>query len=84
MPDPWEKLPIQKSCQMMGTVQKLITQKELSHNELQAIKRRIFSFGDIMFKHDIGISQIRNIDNTGKLLDVINSLKTDEILTMFQ
>jgi len=74
----------------MGAVGRLLENKPLYDREIDAIQRRLFAFGDIMFKHDIGISDVRNIRTTegsiyfmGYLRGLINEFDTDELNQMF-
>jgi len=77
-------------CQMMGAVGRLLEHKPLYDSEIDAIQRRLFAFGDIMFKHNIGIDDVRDIRTTessayfmGYLRTMINEFSGDELTEMF-
>jgi len=83
-------MPEEMGCQLMGAVGRLLEYKPLYDYEIDAIQRRMFAFGDTMFKHDIGISDVRDIRTTessayfmGYLRTIVNELSGDELTEMF-
>jgi len=77
-------------CQLMGAVGRLLEHKPLYNAEIDAIQRRLFAFGDIMFKHNIGIDTVRDIRTTessayfmGYLRTLVNEFSGDELTDMF-
>lgn len=57
--------------------------QNVTTKEIDVIKRRLFAFGDIMFKHDIGITDIRNINDPYKLTLTLQEFTRTELETMF-
>ena len=77
-------------CQLMGAVGRLLEHKPLYTAEIDAIQRRLFGFGEIMFKHNIGIDDVRDIRTTessayfmGYLRTLVNEFSGDELTEMF-
>jgi hypothetical protein len=62
---------------------RILMDQNVTTKELDVIKRRLFAFGDIMFKHDIGITDVRNIKDTYTLTLMLNELTRTELETMF-
>jgi len=83
-------MPEEMGCQLMGAIDRLLENKSLYDREIDAIQRRLFAFGDIMFKHDIGISDVRDIRHAkgdiyfmGHLRGLINEFSHEELDRMF-
>ena len=56
---------------------------EITSHELDTLKRRLFAFGEIMWKHDIGITDVRNINDADSLMLTLNEFTRQELETMF-
>lgn len=74
----------------MGAVTRLLTHKPNTARELDAIQRRLFAFPDIMFKHDIGITDVRETRHArgdiyfmGYLREIINEFSPEELERMY-
>lgn len=74
----------------MGAVGRLLEYKPLYNKEIDALQRRLFAFPDIMFKHDIGITDVRDIRTTetkdhfmSYLRTLLNEFTGDELTQMF-
>ena len=83
-------MPEEMGCQLMGAVGRLLEHKPLYEKEIDAIQRRLFGFGEIMFKHNIGIDDVRDIRTTessayfmGYLRTLVNEFSGDELTEMF-
>jgi len=62
---------------------RLLMDQQVTTKELDTIKRRLFAFGDIMFKHDIGITDVRKINDPYTLTLILNEFNREELETMF-
>lgn len=58
-------------------------QVEITDKELDVLKRRLFAFGEIMWKHDIGITDVRNIKDAEGFTLIISEFTRKELETMF-
>ena len=83
-------MPEEMGCQLIGAIDRLLQTKPLYDREIDAIQRRLFAFGDIMFKHNIGIDDVRNIRTTegnmyfmGYLRGLISEFSHEELDIMF-
>jgi len=83
-------MPEEMGCQLMGAVGRLLEYKPLYDYEIDAIQRRMFAFGDTMFKHNIGIDDVRDMRTTldkdsfmSNLRGFINEFSGDELTEMF-
>ncbi len=76
-------MPETTGCQMWGIMNNFLLHNSLTDRELDAIKRRLFGFGQIMWKHDIGISDIQGIADPVELRMMINEFTGDELAEMF-
>lgn len=56
---------------------------EITDHELDVLKRRLFAFGEIMWKHDIGITDVRNIKTADDFSLMISEFTREELETMF-
>ena len=60
-----------------------LMQVEITDKELDVLKRRLFAFGEIMWKHDIGITDVRNIKDAEGFTLIISEFTRKELETMF-
>lgn len=60
-----------------------LMQIEITDHELDALKRRLFAFGEILWKHDIGITDVRNIKDAEGFSLIISEFTRKELETMF-
>jgi hypothetical protein len=76
-------MPEETGCQTWGIMGRVILGAEITDKELDVLKRRLFAFGDIMFKHDIGITDVRNIKDAETLRFTFNEFTREELERMF-
>jgi hypothetical protein len=76
-------MPEETGCQTWGIMGRVIMGAEVTDKELDVLKRRLFAFGDIMFKHNITITDVREITDPEELRFTFNEFTREELERMF-
>ena len=83
MTEPWEGIPTAVGCQLWGVIGRLLTDKEITDNELNAIKRRFYGFQGILIARGYQYSDINILQSPIEIKGVINELEPVDIAFMF-
>ena len=76
-------MPETMGCQLWGVMGRFLTYAETTTKELDAIKRRMFSFEDIMRGHGFRMQDIQELKTLDELRSTINELDPFDIGEMF-
>ncbi len=70
-------------CQLWGIMGKFLTYEQLTPHELDAMKRRLFAYLDVIKDIGYDISAIQVIKNEDMLRTVINEMKPEHLGEIF-
>ena len=76
-------MPETTGCQLKSVMTRFLTYDPLTGKELDAIKRRMFGFEDIMRGHGFRMQDIQEIKTLDELRSTINELDPFDIGEMF-
>lgn len=76
-------MPETAGCQLWGTIGQFLTHQTITDKEIDAIKRRLFGFQDIMEKHEYTLADIQELSTPEDIRQTINELTPTDIAEMF-
>lgn len=76
-------MPEETGCQTWGIMGRTLMGVEITDKELDTLKRRLFAFGETLWKHNIGIDDVRNIKDAEDFSLMISEFSREELENMF-
>jgi len=70
-------------CQLWGIMGRFLTDNEITDQELDAIKRRLFAYQDINDAHNITLYDIQELKSREEIRNMINEYTPIEIGKLF-
>lgn len=83
MAEAWEEIGETSGCQMWGIVGRLLADQEISGNEINAVKRRLFAFPEEAMKKDIYLEDVQDITGAYELKGALNAYDPTDLARMF-